>query len=485
MQKARPAVLMILLILIAGGFYIVDLGNRALDDYDESGYAIVAREMLGSEDPLTPTYLGKPWFEKPPLQFWLMAASAKIFGVNEFSMRLPSAIFGILSIILIFLILLELTGDKEAAFLGGLILITIPIFLAAARHARMDVPVTATILASVYFYLKSRKNPIFLIGIGLSLGIGVLLKSVIGLFGAVIILAWSTILKNWNWLKNRYFWIGLLLMILVVFPWHIYEIAQFGDVFVNEYFGYHLLQRATQNILHNQIAISYYLWVFWKYNQPWGTLFIGLIAGLGWLLFSARGGSSAGGKNNWRKKLPSLYSAAILVLTAAGIVFTVFALSKTRLMPYFTILYPFLAGFFAVAYLICKKIINENWHWLIRIFAGGLLVWAAIVTFNEAFIAPKFYALHISQDEKAIGEYLAENNPKNQPVTVFNWRHTQSLRYYSQRELDILQSGEELLTVKSNFWIVLPTPLLEENQFLKKMPMPYSGEFLTLVEYTL
>jgi 4-amino-4-deoxy-L-arabinose transferase-like glycosyltransferase len=71
---------------------LIDLRAFGLTDLDEGFYASVAWEMRHSGDWRTPTFLGEPWFEKPPLLYWLMVGSMRVFGENEFALRLPSAL---------------------------------------------------------------------------------------------------------------------------------------------------------------------------------------------------------------------------------------------------------------------------------------------------------------------------------------------------------------------------------------------------------
>jgi 4-amino-4-deoxy-L-arabinose transferase-like glycosyltransferase len=71
----------------------VGLGSSSRLTYHEAFVAQAAREMLASRSLLVPTIDGRPWLEKPPLPFWLVAGSGWILGeVNAFSSRLSSAI---------------------------------------------------------------------------------------------------------------------------------------------------------------------------------------------------------------------------------------------------------------------------------------------------------------------------------------------------------------------------------------------------------
>ena len=53
--------------------------------------------MFQRGDFITPTLGGVPWFEKPPLLYWMMMASYRVFGVTEFAARLGPAICGLLT----------------------------------------------------------------------------------------------------------------------------------------------------------------------------------------------------------------------------------------------------------------------------------------------------------------------------------------------------------------------------------------------------
>jgi len=85
------------LFLGIAAFYLYGLGSIPLVGPDEPRYAEVAREMLLRRDLITPTLGGMPWFEKPPLLYWLMMASYRVFGVNEYAARLGPALCGLIT----------------------------------------------------------------------------------------------------------------------------------------------------------------------------------------------------------------------------------------------------------------------------------------------------------------------------------------------------------------------------------------------------
>ncbi|MBM2816548.1 MAG: glycosyl transferase family 39 [Ignavibacteria bacterium] len=101
-----------LIVLLGLLFFLPYLGSVHLFDWDELNFAEASREMLVTGDWLTVRIDYKPFHEKPPLFFWVQAASMAAFGVNEFSARLPNAVIGIISLLVIFSIGKKLYSRK-------------------------------------------------------------------------------------------------------------------------------------------------------------------------------------------------------------------------------------------------------------------------------------------------------------------------------------------------------------------------------------
>lgn len=92
----------IFLIVIGGLLFIPILGAVPLFDIDEIYYAEITREMLLSHNWLQPNINFSPIYNTPPLFMWLQAFCMKYLGVNQFAARLPNAICGILTILVIY-----------------------------------------------------------------------------------------------------------------------------------------------------------------------------------------------------------------------------------------------------------------------------------------------------------------------------------------------------------------------------------------------
>ena len=82
--------------------FIPFLGNVHLFDWDEINFAENAREMLLTGNYQQVQINFQPFWEKPPLFFWLQTISFKIFGINEFAARLPNALVGVVVLNVVF-----------------------------------------------------------------------------------------------------------------------------------------------------------------------------------------------------------------------------------------------------------------------------------------------------------------------------------------------------------------------------------------------
>ncbi|MFN3467203.1 MAG: ArnT family glycosyltransferase, partial [Candidatus Brocadiales bacterium] len=140
--------------------YLPHLGGRDLWAGRETLYAQVARETLQGNW-LVPHFNGEIYVNKPPLYFWVIAVLSKPWGdVTEFTLRLPSALSAVGTVLVVFSLGERLIG-AGGGFLAGLILASSPEFQKYACVAKLEMLLTFFISASLacfYFGLDSTSN---------------------------------------------------------------------------------------------------------------------------------------------------------------------------------------------------------------------------------------------------------------------------------------------------------------------------------------
>ena len=116
MRSLSTARIHFIIALVALLLFVPGLGAVHLFDWDEINFAEIAREMVLSSDWSRPQMAFEPFHEKPPLFMWMQASAMTFFGVGEFAARLPNALCGALTLVLLFRI-----GSRERGRAFGLL----------------------------------------------------------------------------------------------------------------------------------------------------------------------------------------------------------------------------------------------------------------------------------------------------------------------------------------------------------------------------
>ncbi len=257
-------------------FIFIGLGSTHLIPWDEAIYAKISKNMLLKDSYLIPSWNGiDAWFEKPPFYMWATSFFMKILGVSSFAVRVSSAIFGFSTVLLNYLFSKKLFG-KAVGFLSALVLLTTFHFLYYSRIGMLDVTLTFFITLSMYLYweAKDSKRVILWVLSGMSIGLAVLTKGVVGLlpFAVIGIYELFMLLLVQKKLSFALFgkYIALVVSALVVFmPWHIFMHFEFGNTFFNTYIGYHVLERASHAIEDKGRPFFWYLEVLRVSMRTW------------------------------------------------------------------------------------------------------------------------------------------------------------------------------------------------------------------------
>lgn len=121
---------------------------------DEPRFAQVAREILQTGDWIVMYVNGEPYYEKPPLMFWTIAALSIPFGgVTELTARAPSILGALATLLLTFLLAERLYG-KRVAFASSVILMTMALFWWQARTAQIDMFLTAWTTLTLFAFWR-------------------------------------------------------------------------------------------------------------------------------------------------------------------------------------------------------------------------------------------------------------------------------------------------------------------------------------------
>src|SRR5580692_5947045 len=184
-----------------------------MDDVD-AVQAQIAHSMLTSGDWVTARIDGVPYFEKSPLVYWLMAASLKILGVHDWAARIPIALSAI-GLAWLTAAFGTWAFGKRAGVYSGLVIATCIGLWLFTRILIPDVMLTFTIALAMWAFLRAlddeEPHPRFWVFLlAASLGIGLLLKSLIGIVfpvaaGLIYLLATRQLLKWDSWKRLHVF----------------------------------------------------------------------------------------------------------------------------------------------------------------------------------------------------------------------------------------------------------------------------------------
>ena len=271
LQQAELFVLCMILILWIG----MTISMRPLSIPDEGRYVGVAWEMVQSDQWLTPALDGLPYFHKPPLFYWITAASLKLFGPIEWAARI-APLTGALVAALSIYILMRRWASSGIARLSVLILATSPFFYGGAQYANHDMLVagfiTATIASGGHAILSLQDGlpyrPALLVA-WISAALGLLSKGLIGMAlpGGVIV-CWLLIEGNWRILNKLCWWPGPILFAVIASPWFaMMEITYPG--FLHYFFIEQQFQRFIGTGFNNTQPFWFFPAVLVILNLPW------------------------------------------------------------------------------------------------------------------------------------------------------------------------------------------------------------------------
>ncbi len=397
-------------------FFALGLGVRPYITPSEARYIEIPRQMLETGDWLTPRINGVPYFEKPPLFYWLQASVMQIGGLAEFSGRMATTLAVIGNCLLTFLIAGRLYG-RRAAWLSALVLSTCLLGYGLSRIALLDQTVTLFITLTLGSFLAAQKNGdakkrrCFYHLMYIAAALAMLTKGLIGVvIPGLVIGMWLMITRSWQVLLRAQRITGSLLFLAIAVPWHVL-MQQAHPEFFDFYFIHEHFTR--------------YLTDEHKRTAPWCFFIAVTIVGLvPWVFLLPSAARCFLRERNNRDTL------LLLLWVLLPLIF--FSASKSKLAPYIYVIFPPLAVMFG-------RMLAERWkhgYWRKIIICMALITCALEVAAN--FVVPHYDKRTIKPLIASIGEIKPDDE-----VVAYN-SYWQDLPIYLNRNITVVSWQGEL-----------------------------------------
>jgi 4-amino-4-deoxy-L-arabinose transferase-like glycosyltransferase len=354
--------------------YFVRLGAGSLWDNSESTYGEIVKELFRTGDWLTLHLNYHPWYIHPPLWFWTTAGSVAVFGLNEFSLRFPSAAFGVLTAIAVYAAGRRYYGEN-AGLLAALALGTSLEVIVICRLAIMDsMLLFFTTLATfwIYFAIRDGDRRAFWIAV-IAAALGTLTKGPVALALPVLVLVAFLVWSRRPFWRGLPWLAGVVVYVVIAGSWFAAETVIHGPGFLTLYFGLSNVGRFLSPFENQPGPFWYYL--------P--------VAAIGFFPFVAFVPKAI--KTAWQRSSDD----ERFLLASAIVPFVFFSIAQTKLPNYIIAIFPsfgILVGK-VLSDAIAQNSVRTLRGALIFLPASLLLITAGVVIYGESQNAGPFHAL--------------------------------------------------------------------------------------------
>ncbi|MFQ5988782.1 MAG: ArnT family glycosyltransferase [Candidatus Methylomirabilales bacterium] len=248
----------------------------ALFDAAEGLYAIVAREMIRTQQFVHLTYFGHAYHNKPPLFFWLVALSTSLFGENEAALRLPPALFSLGTMALTYF-LGKTLFSRTAAFWASLVVATTHVFLWYGPLLLFDSALTFFTTLTLFAWSRAFLQPTkgwWQVLAFLGMALGTMIKAIHAfVLPAIVVLMFLIAERDLRPIRARPFWVGLFLFCALLFPYYWILGSEFHQqFFVEQNLKWSFQPSSITTYLTGKNAIYRYFLMVWPDLFPWSVL---------------------------------------------------------------------------------------------------------------------------------------------------------------------------------------------------------------------
>lgn len=266
-------------LLLAGVFLLtVVTGSRGyLFNETDCQYAGAAKVMAEGGSWLVPDNNGIPRLVKPPLMYWAMAVSIKVFGLNEFAIRLPGAL-SLCALVWLTYLIGERMGGRWRGFMAGAILLTSLGTFTLGRIVMPEPTFCAFIAGAIYCVLRGMESTPsqrrWFLGFWLCAALASFTKGIHGLLYPLAIVGITALFfrSHRPALRGLLSWQGGLLFLAINLPWFLYIESRYPGYLQNLFFAEqlgHMTGAATPATNHSDVPRLQFLLLHLAWFFPW------------------------------------------------------------------------------------------------------------------------------------------------------------------------------------------------------------------------
>lgn len=355
--------------------YIIGLFLNVME-VDAAQYASISSEMADDGSWLQVMHRHQNYLDKPPLLFWLSAGMFKLFGVSNFTYKLPSFLFTLLGVYATFRLGKKLY-NQQIGLVAALMLYGCQAWYLFNNDVRTDTLLAACVITAVwqlYEYIEDRKFFNFILGF-VFIALGMLAKGPLGIIIPAMALGPYLLYKrDFKMLFNPLWVIGIAIIGLLLAPmvWGLYK--QYGNKGPLFFFWTQSFGRITgENVWKNDAGALFFVHTF-----LWAFAPFSLLAYIGW------GNSIINLIKLKLRRIPTPLSLgeggmggeAMLVLSGFTLPFIALSMSHYKLPHYIYVVAPF-AALLAASYVVNLVVKWQNVfayiHLVVVVAALGLV----------------------------------------------------------------------------------------------------------------
>ncbi|MEO8446126.1 MAG: glycosyltransferase family 39 protein [bacterium] len=189
----------------------------------------------------------------PPLLIWIGYLSTSLLGINSTALKIIPFIFSLLCVIIIILFCRKFF-DASTGIFASMMFTSNIIFDVFSRRFQFDYPYTFLILLSVYlfFLFNERRETKYLYLSGITFGLCLMIKILVGFYIPIIILASYIFVKDKVNFKFKDIVTLTTIGVLICLPWHIYMLVKYGSDFTDYFLKFHIYERALHGVEMNE-----------------------------------------------------------------------------------------------------------------------------------------------------------------------------------------------------------------------------------------